>query len=209
MFDFPNFGLFLITSLLINIMPGPDMLYTAARSLSQGSKAGVVSALGIFTGCLVHIVAAVLGLSALVANSMTLFTIFKMLGAFYLIYLGLKALSARTTGAEGEIGTLENTPLARVYWQGVVTNVLNPKVAVFFLSFLPQFVNPHSEHLQAQIAFLGLWFDIQGTLTLILVALLTGYFRELLNRSPVFWRWQNRVTGAILLWLGVRVAIYD
>lgn len=209
MFDFPNFGLFLVTSLLINIMPGPDMLYTAARSLSQGSKAGVVSALGIFTGCLAHIVAAVLGLSALVANSITLFTIFKMLGACYLIYLGLKALAARTSGAEGEISSLEATPLLRVYWQGVVTNVLNPKVAVFFLSFLPQFVNPHSEHLQAQIAFLGLWFDIQGTLTLILVALLTGYFRELLNRSPVFWRWQNRVTGAILLWLGVRVAIYD
>ena len=208
MFDLPNFWLFLLTSLLVNITPGPDMLYTAARSLSQGAKAGVVGAFGIFTGCLVHITAAVFGLSAVIANSAALFTALKMAGAAYLIYLGASTLLARraTEAPMGELQTLETMPLRTIFAQGFLTNLLNPKVAIFFLSFLPQFVSPDSPLLRAQIALLGLWFDLQGLLMLCGVALLTGYFREALRRSPRFWRWQGKVTGGILLWLGIKMA---
>lgn len=209
MFNFPNFWLFLLTSLMVNITPGPDMLYTAARSLSQGAKAGVVSALGIFTGCLIHITAAVFGLSAVIANSAALFTALKTAGAVYLVYLGVVALLSRRTSPapEGEWQTLETLSLRAIFAQGFMTNLLNPKVAIFFLSFLPQFVSADSPHLRAQIAALGLWFDVQGLLLLCGVALLTGYFRDALRRSPRFWAWQGKITGGILLWLGIKMAL--
>ena len=207
--------MFIVAGWLLNLTPGPDVLYIVSNALRSGTRAGIVAGLGITAGCFVHIFAAAVGVGALLAASATAFTVLKWLGAAYLLWMGVRMLFSRAGGGNGaaiaaaQAAPRQQASLRAVFLGGFWTNVLNPKVAVFFLSFLPQFVNPHSEHLQAQIAFLGLWFDIQGTLTLILVALLTGYFRELLNRSPVFWRWQNRVTGAILLWLGVRVAIYD
>lgn len=204
MFDIENFYLFLSVSILINLSPGPDMLYTAARSLSQGTRAGVVSALGIFAGCLFHIMAAVFGLSAIIAGSAFWFGVIKYAGAVYLIYLGVKSLLSKRP-APTEIATLEAIPLKKIFLQGLITNLLNPKVAIFFLSFLPQFVNPASHYIKEQIIFLGLWFDVQGTLLLILVAVLTGYFSRLLKRNKKFWKWQDRITGLILVGLGIRM----
>lgn len=204
MFDNENFYLFLSVSILINLSPGPDMLYTAARSLSQGVKAGIFSALGIFSGCFFHIAAAVFGLSAVIAQSAFWFSIIKYAGAVYLVYLGIRSL-LRGRQAETQLKTLTPLPYKKIFLQGLLTNVLNPKVAIFFLSFLPQFINPHSIHVKEQIFFLGFWFAVQGTLILMLVALLTGYFSRMLKRNPRFWKWQDRITGLILVALGIRM----
>lgn len=204
MFDINNFYLFLTVSLLINLSPGPDMIYTAARSLSQGTKAGVFSALGIFVGCLFHTTAAVFGLSKIIEESVLLFSIIKYAGAAYLIFLGIRALlNKRRT--KDQIDTLPKLTNRKIFFQGMLTNILNPKVAIFFLSFLPQFINPHSSYLREQIAFLGLWFDIQGALMLVLVACAVGAFKNILKKNKSFWSWQEKITGLILIGLGVKM----
>ena len=204
MFHIENFYLFLSVSILINLSPGPDMLYTAARSLSQGIKAGILSALGIFSGCLVHISAAVFGLSKIIEESVLLFSIIKYAGAAYLIYLGLKSL-LRKKHESNTIVSLSSISYRKIFVQAVITNILNPKVAIFFLSFLPQFIDPHSIYLKQQISFLGLWFATQGTLILIIVACLTGAFRQMLQHNKNFWNWQEKITGAILVGLGIKI----
>ena len=204
MFGIENFYLFLTVSILINLSPGPDMLYTAARSLSQGTKAGIFSALGIFTGCLFHTAAAVLGLSVILAQSSFWFGIIKYAGAAYLIYLGIKSI-LNNQPPETELVTLSAIPHRKIFMQGFITNLLNPKVAIFFLSFLPQFIDPSSPYIKEQIFFLGLWFDVQGTMILIVVAILTGYFSRILKGNKNFWKWQDKITGLILVALGIRM----
>lgn len=206
MFNIDNFYLFFTVSILINISPGPDMIYTAARTLSQGIRAGIFSALGIFTGCLFHITAAVFGLSQIIEKSVLLFSIIKYAGAFYLIYLGVRSFLNKKKTRKG---TEVLCPLTdrRIFFQGMLTNILNPKVALFFLSFLPQFINPQSTHLKANISFLGLWFDVQGTLILIIVASLTGAFKNVLQKKNAFWNWQEKITGVILFCLGIRMLL--
>jgi RhtB (resistance to homoserine/threonine) family protein len=204
MFSIENFYLFLTVSILINLSPGPDMIYTAARSLSQGTKAGIFSALGIFTGCLFHITAAVFGLSTIIEESVLLFSIIKYAGAAYLIYLGIRALLNRKKSGN-EITSLPPMTGRKIFIQGMLTNILNPKVAIFFLSFLPQFIDPQSHYLKEQIAFLGLWFDVQGACILIIVAAITGLSRNFLQKRPGFWRWQEKITGMILVGLGIKM----
>src|SRR5687768_15666096 len=135
-----NFWLFALASLMLNITPGNDMLFVATRSTGQGIKAGIVSSLGIMAGCMVHILAAVVGLSAIIAQSAVAFSIIKYLGAAYLIYLGLRALLNRKPSAFA-MNKVDKQPLPKIFWQGVLTNILNPKVALFFLAFLPQFID--------------------------------------------------------------------
>jgi len=204
MFDIDNFYLFLTVSLLINLSPGPDMIYTAARSLSQGIRAGILSALGIFAGCLFHITAAVFGLSKIIEQSVLLFSIIKYAGAAYLVYLGVRSFF-KTKKAKKEIEALPVLTGRKIFLQGMLTNILNPKVAVFFLSFLPQFINPHSNYLKEQIAFLGLWFDLQGAVTLMVVACAVGAFKNILQKNATFWNWQEKITGLILFGLGVKM----
>jgi len=204
MFDIDNFYLFLTVSLLINLSPGPDMIYTAARSLSQGIRAGILSALGIFAGCLFHITAAVFGLSKIIEQSVLLFSIIKYAGAAYLVYLGVRSFF-KTKKAKKEIEALPALTGRKIFLQGMLTNILNPKVAVFFLSFLPQFINPHSNYLKEQIAFLGLWFDLQGAVTLMVVACAVGAFKNILQKNATFWNWQEKITGLILFGLGVKM----
>ena len=204
MFNIENFYLFLSVSILINLSPGPDMLYTAARSLSQGTRAGIFSALGIFAGCLFHITAAVFGLSKIIEQSGFLFAVIKYTGAAYLIFLGLRSLLNKGK-KENDIAVLGAMSYRKIFIQGMITNLFNPKVALFFLSFLPQFINPQSAQLQEQIAFLGLWFAVQGTLILVVVATLTGAFRSVLERNRNFWNWQEKITGLILVGLGIKM----
>jgi len=201
-----NFCVFALAALMLNLTPGNDMLYVAARSTSQGVKAGIISSLGIFVCCIVHIVAAVVGLSAIIAGSAVAFNTIKYLGAAYLIYLGLRSLLSKKKSIEfkKELVPLSNK---KIFLQGVVTNVLNPKVALFFLAFLPQFIHAGSKNAQWQILFLGVWFNIGGTIVNITVSILFGKIGKWLSQSPRFVKWQERITGVMLIGLGIKAAL--
>jgi threonine/homoserine/homoserine lactone efflux protein len=201
-----NFWLFALTALLLNLTPGNDMLFVIARSSSQGSKAGIVSSLGIMGGCMVHMIAAVAGLSAIIARSAIAFTVIKYIGAVYLIYLGVKSFLDKEKNIQIN-NSIRKTSYKKIFWQGVITNVLNPKVALFFLAFLPQFINTKTGNATAQILFLGVWFNVGGTLVNIIVALLFGKIGKLLSKSGKFVQGQKRITGSILIALGIKVAL--
>jgi len=201
-----NFWMFALTGLLLNLTPGNDMLYVIARSSGQGTKAGIISALGIGAGCILHILAAVIGLSALIAQSALAFDIIKYIGAAYLVYLGARSVLSKRQSVKID-KNLQRLSYKKIFWQGFITNVLNPKVALFFLAFLPQFINIDKSNTSLQILFLGTWFDIVGTLVNILVALLFGKIGAWLSKSPAFIQWQERITGVILIGLGIKVAL--
>ena len=201
-----DFLIFAIASLVLNITPGNDMLYVATRSTSQGIKAGIVSALGIAGGCIVHLLAAVVGLSAIIANSAVAFDIIKYVGAAYLIYLGIRSiLSKQNKFSLNE--NIEKKSLSKLFWQGVLTNVLNPKVALFFLAFLPQFIHTEKGNASMQILLLGLWFNFSGTVVNCMVALLFGKLGNWLADKQAFIKWQNKITGLLLIGLGIKVAL--
>ncbi len=180
--------LFIVSGLLLNLMPGPDSLYIMSQSARQGWRAGFAAAQGIGTGVLVHIGAAALGLSALLATSATAFGVVKLLGAAYLLYLGWQSLRpsapAATTAAQA---AAEARPLGRIFWQGFLTNALNPKVALFFLAFMPQFIAPQAPHKALAFIALGLLFNFNGMLWCHLLAWLTAGARNRL-RLPLAWR---------------------
>ena len=201
-----DFLIFAFASLMLNITPGNDMLYVSTRSTSQGIKAGVVSALGIAGGCIVHLLAAVVGLSAIIANSAIAFDVIKYAGAAYLIYLGIKSFLSKQNKFSIN-GKVEKKSLSKLFWQGAFTNVLNPKVAVFFLAFLPQFIHPEKGNTAMQILLLGLWFNFSGTVVNIIVAMLFGKLGNWLSDKQAFIKWQNKVTGLLLIGLGIKVAL--
>jgi threonine/homoserine/homoserine lactone efflux protein len=196
----------MLASLALNLTPGPDMLYVLGRSVGQGRRAGVVSALGIGAGTLVHMTAVALGLSALLREVPAAYEAIRYAGAAYLLYLGLRAWLER--GAMAVMGGGgAYVPLWRVFRQGVVTNVLNPKVALFFLAFLPQFVSPERGPVGLQIVLLGLAFDITGTAVNVRVGLAGGWLGDLLRRNPRLARAQRWFTGGVFVALAVRLAL--
>jgi threonine/homoserine/homoserine lactone efflux protein len=201
-----NFWLFALASFLLNITPGNDMLYVASRSAGQGVRAGIVSALGVMTGCIVHVAAAAAGLSTILAGSAAAFTIIKYLGAGYLVYLGLKALFNKKAASSAWGAKPAHASARKIFLQGVLTNVLNPKVALFFLAFLPQFIDVREKHAAEAILLLGAWFDLGGTLVNIGVAILFGRIGDFLRRSPRWVRIQGKITGLLLISLGIKVA---
>jgi threonine/homoserine/homoserine lactone efflux protein len=206
MIGLDDFLLFAFASLMLNITPGNDMLYVATRSASQGVKAGIVSSLGIAGGCLVHLLAAVIGLSAIIANSAVAFNIIKYIGAAYLVYLGIRSFLSKQNKFD-LTDKVEKKPLSNLFWQGVFTNVLNPKVALFFLAFLPQFIHPEKGEAAFQILLLGLWFNFSGTIVNIIVAMLFGKLGNWLANKQAFIKWQNKITGLLLVGLGIKVAL--
>jgi len=201
-----NFWVFALAALMLNLTPGNDMLYVAARSTSQGVKAGIISSFGIMVGCLVHIIFAVIGISAIIAESAVAFNIIKYLGAGYLIYLGIRSILSKKKSIVIRSG-LKPLSNRKIFLQGVITNVLNPKVALFFLAFLPQFIHTENNNAHWQILFLGIWFDVGGTLVNIIVAMLFGKIGKWLSQSPRFVQWQERLTGIMLIVLGIKVAV--
>ncbi|MBN9380780.1 MAG: LysE family translocator [Chitinophagaceae bacterium] len=201
-----HFWVFALATLIMNLTPGNDVIYVISRSAGQGVKAGIISALGIMAGCLVHITAAAVGLSAIIAASATAFDVIKYVGAAYLIYLGIRALFNR----KASISIKDHMPglsYRKVFWQGVITNALNPKVALFFLAFIPQFIDVGAAHPRGQALFLGVWFNISGTVVNILYALLFGRIGKWLSGNPGFVRIQEKVTGLVLIILGIKVAL--
>ena len=196
---------FLLAAFALLVVPGPSVLYVVARGVAQGRAAGFVSALGVGTGALVHVAAAAAGLSALLVASSVAFSAVKYLGAAYLIYLGLRTLLSRET--DGPPPTIETRGLRRVFAQGAVVEALNPKTALFFLAFLPQFVDPDRGSVAGQTLLLGALFVALGVCTDGAYALAAGtaggWLRTRLGRSPV----QRYVTGTIYLGLGVSTAL--
>jgi threonine/homoserine/homoserine lactone efflux protein len=194
---------FLVAALALNFAPGPDMLYVIGRSVGQGRKAGVVSALGIFAGCWVHILAAAVGIAALLRSSPLAFNVVRYAGAAYLVSLGAKMIIQRS---RLEAQQLPSETLSNIFRQGVITNVLNPKVALFFLAFLPQFVDARRGSVALQILFLGVVFNLGGTLVNLGVAYAGGTLGDLLRRSPRFALVQKWFTGMVFIGLGARLA---
>ncbi|MFS2025794.1 LysE family translocator [Massilia sp. CT11-137] len=208
MFGIHDLALFVVSGLLLNIMPGPDSLLIMTRSATQGWRAGSAAALGIGTGTFVHIFAAALGLSAILATSAAAFTVVKLLGAAYILYLAIgMLLSKRGDGAAAQPLTIAPLPLRRIYAQGILTNVLNPKVALFFLAFVPQFIDASAPHKAAAFLILGAIFNINGMLWCHALALFTAQARARLKLNPAVAQWLNRATGGLFVWLGVKLAL--
>ncbi len=208
MFGIHDLALFVVSGLLLNIMPGPDSLLIMTRSATQGWRAGSAAALGIGTGTFVHIFAAALGLSAILATSAAAFTVVKLVGAAYILYLAVgMLLSKRSDSAAAQPLTVAPLPLRRIYAQGILTNVLNPKVALFFLAFVPQFIDANAPHKAAAFLILGAIFNINGMLWCHALALFTAQARARLKLNPAVAQWLNRATGGLFVWLGVKLAL--
>ncbi len=205
MTDTTALAVFMIAALTLNVTPGPNMLYVTTRSLGQGRKAGVVSAIGIGAGNLVHTLAAALGLSALLMSSAIAYSVVKYVGAAYLIYLGVRMILRNEHNSS--LTTLTDASLRRIFSQAIATSVLNPKVALFFIAFLPQFANPSQGSVALQIAFLGALFSTTGTIVNTTVALLSGSFGDWLQTRPRFSQFQQWFTGSVFVALGTSIAL--
>ena len=203
--DASSLGIFVVAALVLLVTPGPAVLYIVTRSLDQGRRAGLVSMLGVHAGTLVHVGAAAAGLSALLAASAIAFSVVKYLGAAYLIYLGLRRLLDRAATIAPRAGA--EARLSRAFLDGVVINVLNPKTALFFLAFLPQFVDASRGRIAAQVLGLGFLFVMLGLVTDGLYAIGAGSAASWLRRYPEILTRQRWVSGSMYIGLGVAAAL--
>jgi threonine/homoserine/homoserine lactone efflux protein len=200
--------LFVLSGLLLNITPGPDTAYIIGRSIQLGWRGGAAAALGIGCGCLVHVFGAAIGLSALLMASGAAFAVVKLIGAAYLLYTGVRMLLSRPPEMAADLAMASRvTSLRQVFWQGALTNALNPKVALFFLAFLPQFVDADAPHKAQAFLLLGLIFVFNGTLWCLGVAAFAARAASRIRASGRALLWINRVLGGLFVVLGVRVAM--
>ena len=204
-----DYWLFVLAGVLLNLTPGQDTFYILGSSIAQGRRIGVAAALGICSGCVVHTLAAAAGLSAILATSAAAFAVVKLAGAAYLIYLGIRYL--RAAHDDGALTT--GAPVSRDAWkafrQGMVTNVLNPKVALFFLAFLPQFIDPESPAKVAAFIALGLTFIATGTAWCLFLALAAASVRRFFAGHPAAFTRVSQAAGALFVGLGVRLALSE
>jgi len=205
MFGIHDFGLFLAAGILLNLTPGPDTVYILGRSIAQGREAAVASALGISLGSIFHTGAAALGLSAILATSALAFGTIKLLGGAYLIFLGIKMILDRRKQLSLPSNFRRRTSAA-AFRQGILTNMLNPKVALFFLAFLPQFIDPASNMKIAAFITLGLTFVATGTIWCLILARFASALSERLRANETISQWLNRTAGALFVLLGLRLA---
>jgi threonine/homoserine/homoserine lactone efflux protein len=201
--DAPTLGLFVVAAVALLVVPGPAVLYIVTRSVEQGRAAGLVSVLGVHLGSLVHIAAAAVGLSSLLVSSAVAFNVVKYLGAAYLVFLGVRALLTRVERTDVEV---RPAPLGTLLGQGAVVNVLNPKTALFFFAFLPQFVDPTRGSAALQIVFLGLVFVALGVVSDGLYALVAGTAGNWLRSSRAFFAVRRYVSGSVFIGLGLAAA---
>ncbi|MEK6480551.1 LysE family translocator [Catalinimonas sp. 4WD22] len=201
-----NFETFLIAGILLNLTPGADTMYILGRSISQGKKAGVLSALGICSGALIHCIFAALGLSIILAKSALAFEVVKYLGAAYLVYLGYKSLRAKATNLK-VLAKQQPANYAKIYASGIFTNVLNPKVALFFIAFIPQFVDPQYAESSLPFLLLGLTFLTTATIWCLILSLCSARLSEGIRKRPKIKLWLDRVTGGMFIVLGLKLAL--
>jgi len=201
--------LFIFSGLVLNITPGPDTAYIIGRSIQLGWRGGAAAAIGISCGCLVHVLGAAIGLSALLMASSAAFLVVKLVGAAYLVLTGLQMLLSRAKPIAEITAPGGETSISRVFWQGALTNILNPKVALFFLAFLPQFVAADSQHKPLAFLVLGLIFIVNGTLWCLGVAAFASRAAGRIRQSAGVIAWINRSLGGLFIYLGFRVAMLE
>ncbi|MBN3783937.1 MULTISPECIES: LysE family translocator [Burkholderia] len=207
MFGITHFGFFVLAVFLLNVTPGPDTAYIIGRSVAQGRGAGLMSAFGISAGCCVHALACAFGLTALLAASAAAFTVIKLVGAAYLIYLGVRMILAKQAAEpSGTAATQAAKPLRQLFMQGFWTNVLNPKVVLFFVSFFPQFVSADSPHKAWAFLTLGGVFVAMSTVWTSLVAWVAGSVTARFSGKPGVKKWLDRTVGSAFVGLGLRLA---
>lgn len=199
--------LFVLAAFALILVPGPDMMYMLGRCLAQGRRAGILSAVGFNLGGYVHLTAAVLGLSAILATSATAFTVVKWVGAAYLIYLGLSALWSKQGVAIDTDAAVAGRRSRTILWQAFLSDVLNPKVALFFLALLPQFVDRSAAHPTLQIALLGVTVNALGLPTNIAIACCAARVSRGLRRNGSMTIWLRRGLGVLFIGLGLRIAV--
>ncbi len=197
--------LYIAASLALIATPGQDMIYVIGRSLAQGRVAGLASALGVCLGILVHTALAAIGVGAILQASETLFTALKSLGAAYLVYLGIRMLATRHVAIDAHAGSSRTSP-ARLILQGMLSNVTNPKIVLFFFAFLPQFVDPASPHPTRDLVALGVLYALLALPVKATVAIVAASVSGRLARTPAAVVWMSRACGAVLVALGVRLA---
>ena len=212
MFGIENYWGFILTGILLNITPGSDTMYIITRSVSQGKKAGFYSVLGIVSGILVHTVLAALGLSLILAKSPLAFTIVKYVGASYLCYLGFKMLTSKAQSiiADGlqngeKLTQTKALDYRKIFKQGVLTNTFNPKVALFFLAFFPQFIDPSYANSTVSFLVLGLTFAVTALVWCLCLALLASRFSEKLRENPAIESILNKISGVVFIGLGIKL----
>jgi len=204
----PDLALFIAASVLLALAPGPDIVYVLTRSIAQGRKAGLAAAAGFATGCIFHTLLAVLGVAALIRSSPMAFDLVRYAGAAYLVWIGVQALRhASSFSLAAEDG--DTKALATIFKQSVVGNALNPKVTLFFLSFLPQFVNTQAGHVEAQMGLLGVVFMAVTIVVFGAIAYFSGFLGDALRRKPAIAKRLNIFAGVTFIGLGIRVALPD
>ena len=203
----PDIALFLFASALLTIAPGPDIIYVLTRGVSQGRRAGFAAALGFASGCVFHTVLAAVGIAALIRSSEVAFDLVRYAGAAYLVWIGIQALRHRSSFSIEAAS--DKRALATIYRQSVIGNMLNPKVTLFFLAFLPQFVNAQAGHVGWQMALLGVIFMIQTVVIFGAVAVFSGWLGAWIRRKPAIGERLNIFAGITFIALGIRVALPD
>ena len=203
----PDIALFLAASALLTVAPGPDIVYVLTRAIAQGSRAGVAAALGFATGCIFHTLLAAVGIAALIRSSGLAFDLVRYAGAAYLVWIGIQALRHRSSFSMAD--ATDTRTLGVIFRQSVAGNMLNPKVTLFFLAFLPQFVDAPAGHVAAQMALLGAIFMAQTVVIFGAVALFSGWLGAWIRAKPAIGRRLNVFAGITFIALGVRVALPD
>ncbi|MEA0564018.1 LysE family translocator [Lysinibacillus irui] len=196
---------FLGAAIILTIMPGPDNLFVLAQSITQDKKAGIATSLGLCTGLLVHISAAVLGISAIIYQSTIIFSIVKFAGAAYLLYLAWQSFRAK--GDPFSLQQQNVQAYVKLYKKGILMNILNPKVSLFFLALLPQFVHPSQGHVALQMLILGIVFLVQALVLFILFSLFAGKVRNVIIGQPVIAKRLNMIQGILFIFIGIQIAI--
>ena len=207
MIDPAKFVLFIGVSWALIISPGPDMIYVITRGMAHGRKAGMLSAIGVVCGILVHTIAAAFGLTLILQSSALAFLFVKAVGAAYLVYLGIKAWREKSSFALQPSTAIADSNT--LFWQGVLSNVLNPKIAIFFLAFLPQFVDKGSSHVTWQMVILGITFACFGLIFLLVIGYSSGTIGKWLTHKPQRAHFFQRLAGGILIGLGIRLAFTE
>jgi len=205
MSDYSFWLLFFSTALALNIAPGPDLLYILTKTVANGKKVGVASALGVCTGALVHVFAAAVGLSAVLASSALAFTVVKYIGAGYLLYLAWKSFSSAGSLLNIESQTVPKETAMAAFKQGVMVDILNPKVAIFFMAFLPQFVREGYGEVPFQLMYLGLLIIVVAIIVEVIYVLAASILTQKLRSSQRFSLWLERFVGTVFVVLGVKL----